>query len=849
MRKLALAAAGVVAALVAGGGGPAGALDSPVHAGPQGDGTSITPVGWRVTPVGRQTTLGSLPTASALSPDGRLLLVLDAGDHPYQALQVVDTATGTVRQTIPYLTPAAVYAGVAFGPDGRHAYASGGGSEIIHTYDVSGGRLSEGAPITLPTTNPAGEKVNLYPAGLAVTPDGRRLVVADQLADAASVVDLTTGQVTTVAVGHRPYGVAISPDGRTAYVSDQGADTVTELGIGSGAPVVAGSVTVGTHPNRMVVDPRTGTLYVANSESDSVSVVTAGAHRPVRTIDLAPYPGAPVGSNPDGVALAPDGRTLYVANSGDNDVAVVSLPAGRVTGAIPTGWYATSVAVAPDGRTLYATSGKGLGAGPNPNGPNPYTDALLNHTPGWWGQYVGMMITGTLSTVAVPDRATLARYTARVRDNDGFGAGDTVRGAWSGRHNPVPVRVGEPSPITHVIYVVRENRTFDQEFGSLGKGNGDPSLNLFGEESAPNSRALERRFVTLDNFYANAEVSAQGWNWSVGANSNPYVEQTWPGNYSGRNHPYDYEGGNVATAMNTDPLDSYIWDRLADAGVSFRNYGFYETDNHLNTGVDPADPRLAAHTDPDYYGWDLRCPDSSGTFTPLTTCNTRYDEWAREFAGYQRRGDLPAVEFVRFGNDHTAGTTPGYPTPRAYVADNDYALGRLVDTVSHSRYWSSTAIFVVEDDAQAGPDHVDAHRTTAMVISPYTQTARVDSTFYSTVSMLRTMELLAGIAPMTQFDAAATPMFNSFTAHPDFATYDVTTPPRAVLTEVNTATAPLAAASASQSFREEDQADMQLLNAAIWASVKGAGSVMPAPRHSVIGPTAGTGTVAGTGER
>jgi hypothetical protein len=290
--------------------------------------------------------------------------------------------------------------------------------------------------------------------------------------------------------------------------------------------------------------------------------------------------------------------------------------------------------------------------------------------------------------------------------------------------------------------------------------------------------------------------------------------------------------------MNRDPLDSYLWDRLADANVPFRNYGFYETGNQLNTGPDPADPRLAASTDPGYYGWDLRCPDSSGTFRPLMTCNTRYDEWAREFSRYQADNDLPAVEFVRFGNDHTEGTAAGFPTPRAYVADNDYALGRLVDTVSHSRYWSSTAIFVVEDDAQAGPDHVDAHRTTAMVISPYTQTGEVDSTFYSTASMLRTMELISGIGPMTQFDAAAAPMFNSFTSRPDFAPYEVIKPPDSILTQVNSANAPLADAIAKQSFDEEDQASMQLLNEAVWQSVKGAGSTMPAPQHKVIDPAA-----------
>jgi hypothetical protein len=416
-----------------------------------------------------------------------------------------------------------------------------------------------------------------------------------------------------------------------------------------------------------------------------------------------------------------------------------------------------------------------------------------------------------------------------------------VHGTPAQFRNPVPARVGEGSPIKHVIYIVRENRTYDQEFGSLGQGNGDPSLNLFGNESAPNSRALESKFVTLDNFYANAEVSAQGWNWSVGANSNPYVEQTWTGNYSGRNHPYDYEGGNYATAMNSNPLDSYIWDRLADANVSFRNYGFYETDNHLNTGVNPADPRLAANTDPNYYGWDLRCPDGSGTFTPLMTCNTRYDEWLREFNQYVADNNLPSVEFVRFGNDHTEGTAAGFPTPRAYVADNDYALGRLVDTVSHSKYWASTAIFVVEDDAQAGPDHVDAHRTTAEVISPYTQAGQVDSTFYSTASMLRSIELLAGIGPMTQFDAAANPMFNSFNDRPSLAPYDVIKPPDSILTQVNSASAPLAGVIAKQSFSEEDQANMQLLNEAVWQSVKGAGSPMPPAQHNVIYPAAYSG--------
>jgi len=319
------------------------------------------------------------------------------------------------------------------------------------------------------------------------------------------------------------------------------------------------------------------------------------------------------------------------------------------------------------------------------------------------------------------------------------------------------------------------------------------------------------------------------------------VEQTWVGNYSGRNHPYDYEGSNTfAAAANANPLDSYIWDRLADRGVSFRNYGFYESDKSFNIGASTPDPWLVANSDPDYYGWDLKCPDSSGTFTPMMTCNTRYDEWNREFQQYVAHGNLPTVELVRFGNDHTQGTNAGAPSPVAYVADNDYALGRLVDTVSHSPYWASTAIFVVEDDSQAGPDHVDAHRMTAEVISPYTQHGRVDSTFYSTASVLRTIELLSGIAPMTQFDASAIPMFDAFSRNPNLAPYSAIKPPQSILTQVNGADAPLGGQMAQQDFSHEDSVPEQLFNTAIWQSVKGSGSALPPAQHHVFTtPTAG----------
>jgi YVTN family beta-propeller protein len=381
---------------------------------------------------------------------------------------------------------------------------------------------------------------------------------------------------------------------------------------------------------------------------------------------------------------------------------------------------------------------------------------------------------------------------------------------------------GIVNPIQHIFYVVKENRTFDQVFGSLGKGNGDPSLDLFGEESAPNQRALQRTFVTLDNFYADSEVSADGWNWLAGALANTYVQKAYPQDYSNgyRGRGYDFEGGNFATSPGPNPQDAFIWDKLSDAGISYRNYGF----RVFRGQVASTEPRLAANTDLNFQGFDLSKPDSDPTLLGPAQ-PTRIAEWLKEFNNYVATGTLPTVEFVRLPNDHNAGTFPGAPTPRAYMADNDYALGQLVDAVSHSPYWSSSVIFVTEDDSQDGPDHVDAHRNIGQVISPYTQTGMVDSTFYSTVSMLRSIELLVGIPPMTQFDAAATPFIDALTNHPDFTPYTAVKPTQN-FDEKNPAPNPLGSATEMAQlqtglFTTEDLTNAQVLNQQIWESIKG----------------------------
>jgi len=786
-----------VAAVAAGGGG--------LTAGPRPDGTGVAPNGWLIDPAGTQVQVGGRPYGLALSPDGRKLL-LSNDNQGTQSLMTVDATARSVSQTIPYVSPQALYLGVVYAPDGTRAYASAGGNNKIRTYAVAAdGSLTETAPIAMPAGS--------YPGGLAISADGKRLYVANDLGESVSIIDTGSDTVSsTTPAGHNPYAVALSNDGTKAYVSNWGGNTVSIVNAATGAP--AGSITVGTHPSALAVNPVTGDLYVANTDSDSISVVDTAAATVTRTIELAPYANAPVGTSPDALAVAPDGTTLYVANAGDDDVAVVDPASGTVSGLIPTGWFPTGIAISVDGSELYVANGKGLGAGPNPNGPTPYHGSSED-------QYSGSMIKGTLSFIDVPRNAgQLQKLTRQVIRNNDFRKGTAVRGADVGT-KIIPRRVGEPSPIKHVIYVIKENRTYDQEFGSLGKGNGDPSLNLFGDDSAPNARTLQREFVTLDNFYANAEVSADGWSWSTEAEANTYNQKNWPANYSGRGRPYDFEGDNLANAAGRDPNNSYLWDRLYRAGISFRNYGFWVLFGVSPATPEPSEPELAGNTDPQFPGYNTAITDQ-----------TRINEWLSEFHDYEASGMLPTVELVRLPNDHTVGTTPGRPTPKAMVADNDLALGKLVDAVSHSEFWPTTAIFVVEDDAQNGPDHVDAHRTLAQVISPYSHTGRVDSTFYSTVSMMRTMELILGLPPLTQFDAAATPMIASFTNKPDLASYDAITPTQ-LLTELNTASSPLAAASARMDLADADEAPEQELNVAIWKSVRGANSPMPAPKHVV----------------
>jgi YVTN family beta-propeller protein len=757
----------------------------------------ILPNGWQVTPAGTQVTLGDLPLNAVLSPDGTHMLVTNDGQgeletangENVQSLMVVDVQTDTVIQTLQFPSPQQLFLGLAYSRDGKHAYVASGGTNKVYIYPVN----TDG---TLGT--PLAASVFGYPSGLAVAPNQEDVWVADNLIGSVSEIDASTGHLDwVVPVGLYPYTVAIRPDGKYIYVSDWGQGAVTVVSALLHIPIK--TIPVGDHPEAMAFSPDGSRLYVTDTNGDDVAIVNTNTNTVVGHISLAPYPNAPKGTAPDGLAVSPDGATLYVANAGNNDIAVVDLTTDTVQGLIPTGWYPTAVLTDKTGATIYAISAKGFGAGPN-DGPwypdpertsGPYQQNQYCHCAP--DQYIGSMMNGLLSIIPKPDAQQLQQYTQQVDENDGFNRihdGQIV--------NPIPV-FGGTTPFKHVIVVVKENRTYDQVLGDVAKGNGDPALTIFGQAVTPNIHALAEQFTLLDNFYADAEISEQGHQWTDGAYSTDYVEKTWPDYYSRLNRLPD-----AGIAPISYPPAGYIFNDAAAHGVSFRAYGEWANAEPLNQKF------WLGHYDPLF----------DFTFNLHESDQTRIDEWQREFNQFVKNGNLPQLEYIWLPRDHTEGTRPGYPTPAAMVADNDLAVGRLVQDVSHSPYWKNTVIFITEDDAQNGPDHVDAHRTVTLVVSAYNRTGAVDHTHYSTVSILRTVEEILGLPPLSQFDQLTLPMFTVFTNHPNFAPYQAL-PETVDMHAVNTAASPGAALSAQMDFNGPDRMPEDLLNRVLWEAMKG----------------------------
>lgn len=763
----------------------------------------LLPNGWSLSPAGEQIEVGDLPLALLLHPDGKHLLVENNG-YSTQSVDVIDLAS---RKVVSRAQAEMAWLGLGVSSDGNTVFAGGGMNNSILRFSYANGRIAASAPIAV-----GGRRVDIYPGGLCIA--GNILYVANNLSNDLYAVDVRTGTVLSkVPVGDHPYTSVVTSDGKTVFVSVWGAAQVAVVDAASMR--VVERISTDDHPNAMVFAPDHSRLFVANANSNTISVIDLQTWKVRERISVALYPNSPAGSTTNALAVSPDGTRLFAANADNNDVAVINVAdprESRVLGFIPTGWYPTALALSGDGKILYVANGKGSRSFANRKGPQPHRD----RTPDT--EYIGQLMTGTVSVIPMPDNATLRRYTEQVYRNTPFSSKRLLTVS-SPIVSVIPTRVGARSPIQYVIYIIKENRTYDQVFGDMAEGNGDGSLTLFGEEITPNQHALAREFVLLDNLYANAEVSADGHNWSMGAYATDYVEKTWPSQYSGRRRVYDYEGGTPIAA----PSAGYIWDACKRAGISYRSYGEW-----VLNGRGPKDaatarvPALEGHIDPQYRGFDLNYSDLD-----------RAQRFVSELRRFEQEGAMPRFQVVRLGNDHTQGTRADALTPRAYVAQNDRAFGLIVEAISHSKFWSATAIFVVEDDAQNGPDHVDAHRTVAFAISPYVRRKSVDSTMYSTTSILRTIELILGLPPMSQYDAAATPMFHSFGTRPDLTPFTAL-PARVSLTEKNPPGAPGAMRSLEMNFEDADAAPDMEFNEIIWKAIRGSDSAMPAPVRSVF---------------
>jgi hypothetical protein len=594
-------------------------------------------------------------------------------------------------------------------------------------------------------------------------------------------------------------------------------------------------VRLGQHPTDLVWRSRksnetgeeqaqwTGRLFVSAANTNNVYVVGVSESKDLKMIEsvnVAMTSRQPAGMTPTALAMNADQSQLFVVCSDANAIAVVDISeaSSSVLGFVPTGWYPTAVRSLADGR-LVILNGRGLRSFPNPKGPNPSVRPAPVHLGGSLVEYVARLQTGTASVIDPFNEEALENYTKTVLSNSSY-RDERLEQADVPAGNPVPARPGGPSPIQHVIYIVKENRTYDQVLGDLGKGNGDPSLTLFGETSSPNHHKLAREFVLFDNFYVNSDVSAEGHNWSTAAIASDYVQKMWPNSYGGRRKHYDYEGGEPAAL----PPAGYIWTNAVSAGLTIRNYGFWATNL-----AQPAaggrqieglrDPLLAKYTNMNYRAFDLNYLDID-----------RAKVFISDLQEFERSGTMPKLMFMRLGNDHTSGTAAGKIAPLSAMADNDAALGMIVEAVSKSKFWPQTAIFVLEDDAQNGPDHVDSHRSPAFILSPYTRRGGfIDSSMYNTTSMLRTMELIVGLRPMTTFDAGARPMSNAFTAKPDARPY-AAEPARIPLDDRNPELSATAARSARLDFTEADQIDDDELNDILWRAIRN--SEPPAPVRS-----------------
>jgi YVTN family beta-propeller protein len=851
---------------------------------------SVVPVNQVVTPIGVQVPLPGLrPQAIALSPDGKLLAV----SGKTHELVILDPAAGEVRQRV--ALPAEVqdaslpeapsanilvpdekgqlsYTGLVFSPDGGRIYLSNvNGSIKVFSVDADGVVIPSHT-IPLPAAG-APRRAEEIPAGLALTEDGRRLFVCGNLSNRLLEIDTATGEVLrTSDVGVAPFAVVLAsgkayvsnwggrrpepgdttgPAGRgtevrvdpVRYIASEGTISVIDLSSGK----ATAEILVGLHSSALALAPDGRHLVCANAGSDNISVIDTTTDAVVETIWVKQSPADLFGASPNALAFSPDGKTLYAANGTQNAVAVIEFAPrrrkSRLTGLIPVGWFPGALAFDRGRNTLCIANIKGHAGEPS-------TDRTTG-SPG----FNSHQYHGSVSIVPLPGKKDLKKLSAVVYDNyRRERIAQALRKPRPGQPpRPVPERIGEPSVFKHVVYVIKENRTYDQVLGDVAAGNGDPELCIFGEKVTPNQHKLVREFALLDNTYCSGILSADGHQWSTTAFGTDYLEKSfagWP-----RSYP-DGMGQNEVDALAYAP-SGFIWDSALKHGVLLWNFG--EFTMHTCGWKDPArkgEPGWADYWDEYLHGrgevkiGSVPAIETVRDFSPADTLGWNMnvpDVWRARYivsqiAAWDKEGRMPQLILVCLPIDHTSGTKEGSPTPEACVADNDLAFGRIVEALSHSSFWKQTVIFGIEDDPQNGWDHVSGYRTTAYCASPYTKRGAVVSTQYNTTSILRTIEQILGLPPMNQFDATATPMFDCFTETPDFTPFDAV-PNNIPLDTMNPPKEKIAdgllrsqaAQSARLNFRQIDACPEDTLNRILWHAVKGSAVPYPAWAVTLVG--------------
>jgi DNA-binding beta-propeller fold protein YncE len=735
--------------------------------------TSPLPTGVRLDPAGEGVDLGSLPINLVLAPETEKAVVVLSGWRE-QGVQVVDRKTRKVTQTL--LQDGAFY-GAAFSPDRRRLYVSGGNTDSLFVYAWKDGAATLENKFGLAKARTEEGTGTSYPAGMTVAPNGKFVYVAENVGDHLAVLNSATGEITQrFPTDHYPYGVALTENGQV-FVSAWGGSTVSQFRVlADGTLAYLGRIEVGRHPSALAVS---GTrLYVALAGSDRVAVVDTKLRKVSRYLHDAAPGAPPEGSTPNAVAFGSDGKRLLVAEGDNNAVAVFDVATGNLLGRIPTDWYPT--AIAEMNNELLIVSSKGHGTHANPDGPVPLTN-WPNEKP---AAYALGQLNGTLRVLSAPlSLPQLARFSERV----------AAANNWQSRQ-----AAPRYPPFRHVVYIIKENRTYDQVLGDMKEGDGDASLVYFPDITiTPNHHALARRFGLFDHFFVNAEVSSQGHIWSTAAYVTNYGEKTVPSAYAGKRADVDGE-------ESDEPERGFLWRLAIQEGITFRDYGEMVKGN---PGWPVTQPDLGGNVNPDYVPMDL-----------VTQDQKRADVWIAELQRYVRDGNMPQLELLWLPMDHLAAGRPGKCTPRACMADNDLALGRIAQALSKSSYWKDTVIFVVEDDAQAGPDHTDSHRAPFYAISAYNRPGTVRR-FINTTDVVAAIEDILGMGRLSKFDYFSRSLADIFVPAPDLTSYDPIIPTQD-LNEKNPENTAAARMSEGLDFSAPDRVDDQLYNRILWLMLK-----------------------------